>query len=123
MMSRIIDGGVSNGQGKKRMTDRDRDREKSMKIRIIGVTLGALLFALCDSASAQQSKKVPRIGYIISAPLSASANRIEPFRQGLRELGYAEGKSIVIEYRYADGNRDRQRALASASQGGRHRGL
>ena len=41
--------------------------------------------------------KVPRIGYLTATSLSANAARIEAFRQGLRELGYVEGKNIVIE--------------------------
>src|SRR5262245_58997069 len=63
-------------------------------------------------AQEQQPTKVPRIGYLAGASLSAMADRVEAFRQGLRELGYVEGKNIVIEWRAADGNRDRQRALA-----------
>src|SRR5438034_5464330 len=57
-------------------------------------------------AEAQQPKKVPRIGYLDAVSLSASAGRIEAFRQGLRELGYIEGKNIVIEYRFAEGKLD-----------------
>ena len=73
--------------------------------------LAALLFGL-GSSEAQQAK-IPRIGYLISAPLSASANRIRPFRQGLHELGYVEGKNILIDWRSAEGNRERQRVLAT----------
>jgi putative ABC transport system substrate-binding protein len=50
-------------------------------------------------------KKIPRIGYLGAASLSAVAARTEAFRQGLRELGYVEGKNIVIEYRWAEGKR------------------
>jgi ABC-type uncharacterized transport system substrate-binding protein len=50
-------------------------------------------------AQAQQPKKVARIGYLSVGPLSANPARIEAFRQGLRELGYVEGKNISIEYR------------------------
>lgn len=53
----------------------------------------AALLSSFGSTEAQQAK-IPRIGYLISAPLSASANRIAPFRQGLRDLGYLEGKKI-----------------------------
>jgi putative tryptophan/tyrosine transport system substrate-binding protein len=73
----------------------------------------ALLFALCVSAEAQQPTKVPRIGHIAAASLSAVAARTEAFRQGMRELGYVEGKNIVIEYRSAEGNPDRLPVLAA----------
>jgi putative ABC transport system substrate-binding protein len=53
-------------------------------------------------AQAQQPKKVPRIGFLSGSSPSSVAARLEAFRQGLRELGYVEGKNIVIEYRYAD---------------------
>ena len=64
-------------------------------------------------AEAQQPTKIPRIGYLTAASLSAIAARIEAFRQGLRELGYVEGKNIVIEWRYAEGKLDRLPALAA----------
>ena len=84
-----------------------------MKKKIGGLMLGTLLFALCFPASAQQPKKVPRIGYLIVAFPSTSPPRTEAFRQGLRELGYVEGKNIVIEYRYAEGKADRLAGLAA----------
>ena len=64
-------------------------------------------------AQAQQPTKVPRIGFLHGASASAIAARIEAFRQGLRELGYVEGKNIVIEWRYAEGKLDRLPALAA----------
>jgi putative ABC transport system substrate-binding protein len=63
-------------------------------------------------AEAQQPKKVPRIGYLAGASHAAIAFRLEAFRQGLRELGYLEGKNIGIEYRYSEGNFRRQKELA-----------
>jgi putative ABC transport system substrate-binding protein len=75
--------------------------------------LSAVLFALSDSASAQQPKKVPQIGYLHGAPASSVAARSEAFREGLRELGYVEGKDILIEYRYAEGKVDRLPVLAA----------
>jgi putative tryptophan/tyrosine transport system substrate-binding protein len=74
----------------------------------------ALIFALCSSVEAQQSRKIPRIGFLVFVPFSSSLirQRIEAFRHGLRELGYVEGKNVVIEYRYAEGKLDRLRALA-----------
>jgi putative tryptophan/tyrosine transport system substrate-binding protein len=84
-----------------------------MKKKITGLTLGALLFAFSLSAEAQQPIKIPRIGYLGGASPSLAAARIEAFRQGLRELGYVEGKNVVIEYRYAEGKLDRLPALAA----------
>ena len=84
-----------------------------MNRKITVLTLCAMLLALCASAEAQQPTKIPRIGYLTNTSLSAGAANIESFRQGLRDLGYVEGKNIVIERRSGEGNRDRQRALAA----------
>ncbi|PYK49285.1 MAG: ABC transporter substrate-binding protein [Verrucomicrobia bacterium] len=64
-------------------------------------------------AEAQQPGKVPRIGFLASASPSVVSGRIEAFQQGLRELGYVEGKNIVIESRYAEGKLDRLPALVA----------
>jgi putative tryptophan/tyrosine transport system substrate-binding protein len=80
---------------------------------VLFLTLSALLFALCSSALAQQPTKVPRIGYLTGASPSSMSARTEAFRQGLRELGYVEGKNIVIEWRFAEGKLDRLPALAA----------
>ena len=72
-----------------------------------------IVVALCIPAEAQQAKKVPRIGYLSGTSSSATLARVEAFRQGLRELGYVEGKNIVIEYRWAEGNSDRLPRLAA----------
>src|SRR5262245_56423810 len=72
-----------------------------------------LLLAAGASADAQQPKKVPQIGYLSSTSPSAGSSRIEAFREGLRELGYIEGKNLVIEWRYAEGKLDRLPALAA----------
>ncbi len=64
-------------------------------------------------AQAQQPKKVPRVGYLAAVSLSAISARIEAFRQGLRELGYVEGKNIVIERRSAEEKPDRLPALVA----------
>jgi putative ABC transport system substrate-binding protein len=84
-----------------------------MRKTVISFSLTALFYALCFSAAAQQPTKVPRIGYLAGASRSAIAFRIEAFRQGLRELGYVEGKNITFEYRYAEGNFRRQKELAA----------
>ena len=64
-------------------------------------------------AQAQQPAKIPHIGILSTFSPSFVAARIEGFRQGLRELGYIEGKNIVIDWRSADGNNDRMSALAA----------
>jgi putative ABC transport system substrate-binding protein len=84
-----------------------------MSKNVIRLTLCALLFALCSSAEAQQPAKVPRVAYFSAGSASSQASRLEVFKQGLRDLGYAEGKEIVIEQRYADGKLDRVDALAT----------
>jgi putative ABC transport system substrate-binding protein len=84
-----------------------------MRKIVISFALAALFYALCAIADAQQPTKVPRIGYLSGTSLSTSPDRREAFRQGLRELGYVEGKNIVVEYRHADGKFDRLPALAA----------
>ena len=64
-------------------------------------------------AQAQQTTKIPRIGYLSGASRSTNAPRMESFRQGLSELGYVEGKNTIIEYRSAEGKFDRLPALAA----------
>jgi putative ABC transport system substrate-binding protein len=71
------------------------------------ILLGALIMASVHLAIAQEPKKIPQIGYQSGGSSSAAAPRIDAFRQGLRELGYTEGKNIGFEYRYAEGNLDR----------------
>jgi putative ABC transport system substrate-binding protein len=74
--------------------------------------LGGAAAAWPIAAMAQQPEKIPRIGYL--SPRSATLReRDESFRQGLRELGYVEGKNIVIEYRFAEGKFDRLPELAA----------
>src|SRR5262245_9236649 len=77
-----------------------------MKRKITVLTLCAMLFALRVSAEAQQPKKVPRIGYVSGSSPVTSDPRFDALRQGLRDLGYIEGKNILIEYRYAEGRQD-----------------
>jgi putative tryptophan/tyrosine transport system substrate-binding protein len=84
-----------------------------MTKQILGFVLSAMLFALGGSAQAQQPAKIPRIGFLVAVSPSAAAARTEAYRQGLRDLGYLEGKNIVIESRYAEGKLDRLPALAA----------
>ena len=85
-----------------------------MKKIIFGFALCVLLFALSFAAEAQQPKKVPRIGYVSGsgAPTNPGAD-VAAFRQGLRDLGYTEGKDILVEYRYAEGMSDRMPSLVA----------
>jgi len=78
-----------------------------MKAKIFVFALSALILATIHFAEAQQAGKVPRIGYLSGSSRSSMAPRTEAFRQGLRDLGYVEGKNIVIEWRLAEGNPDR----------------
>ena len=73
----------------------------------------SMLLALPFPARAQQPTKTPRLGFLSASSLSAVSARIEAFRQGLRELGYVEGKNIVIEWRSAEGQADRGPLLAA----------
>jgi len=79
-----------------------------------GLAFCTLLFALCLPVEAQQPGKIARIGFLtpISASDPQSVLRLDAFRQGLRDLGYVEGKNINIEYRYAEGRPERLPALA-----------
>jgi len=111
-----------------------REKTRREKIHFLALSsllpVTALLFGLCLSAEAQPPTKIPRIGYLNAATVqirqidsitheatsqrksfigaSSSRNpRTEALRQGLRELGYVEGKNIIIEYRYAEGKSER----------------
>jgi putative tryptophan/tyrosine transport system substrate-binding protein len=77
------------------------------KAGVLSILFVMVLLALAVVAQAQQPKKIPRIGFLIARSPSANAPRIEAFRQGLRELGYVEGKNIVIEWRFWEGKADR----------------
>jgi putative ABC transport system substrate-binding protein len=84
-----------------------------MKRIMTVITLCALLFALCFSASAQQPKKVSRIGYLSTFDPATESTRSEAIRLALRELGYIEGQNIAFENRYVDGKQDRAPDLAA----------
>jgi len=92
----------------------DNRKSKIENRKWLGIFAIAFTFAFGGVvATAQQPTKIPRIGYLTAASLSSVAARIEAFRQGLRELGYVEGKNIVIEWRSAEGKFDRLPALAA----------
>ena len=78
---------------------------------IIG--LAVLALSLPRDAGAQQTERIFRIGVLVNSSPSAYARRIEAFRQGLRDLGYVEGKNVALEYRWSEGKQDRVPELAA----------
>ena len=86
-----------------------KNRRRETMIRRINVCLLLTVLLLTVSpAQAQQAAKIPRIGYVdLGANPNDPGPKVEGFRQGLRGLGYIEGKNILTEYRFLDGNRDR----------------
>jgi putative tryptophan/tyrosine transport system substrate-binding protein len=74
---------------------------------------GATATILPLGARAQQAGKIPRIGFMGNSTAALEANLLGAFRAGLREHGYEEGRTIVIEYRWADGNYERFPALVA----------
>jgi ABC-type uncharacterized transport system substrate-binding protein len=84
-----------------------------MRKKFISLALSALLLALCVCADAQEPAKAWRIGVLVSSSASLNASRDDALRQGLREIGYVEGKNIIMEYRYAEGHLDRLSELAA----------
>jgi putative ABC transport system substrate-binding protein len=92
----------------------DNLKSKIQNRKLVGTVAFVVTFAMCgEMAQAQQPDKIPRIGLLIGSSPSANAARIEAFRQGLRELGYVEGKNFVIEFRSAEGKFDRLPDLAA----------
>ena len=88
-----------------------------MSGKILIWLLGTVLLIPAAPADAQQPAKIPRIGFLIASASSANSDRIAAFRQGLRELGYVEGKTIIVDYRYADGKLDRLPGLTAELMG------
>jgi putative ABC transport system substrate-binding protein len=93
--------------------NRHQALDNSEKIKRAVCALCVVGFALCSSAEAQQPTKMPRIGCLFNTSASAAALRVEAFRRGLRELGYVEGKNIVIDCHYSEGKPDRLHALVA----------
>jgi ABC-type uncharacterized transport system substrate-binding protein len=79
-----------------------------MTKKIILLALCSILFAPCSAVEAQQPTRIPRVGFVTSAGNPNSPGlRVEAFKRGLRELGYVEGKNILVEYRYIEGKTER----------------
>ena len=79
-----------------------------MNRKIVIRLLATVLLVAVAPTDAQQLAKIPRIGF-----LATRGDQVEAFRQGLRDLGYVEGKNILVEYRYLEGKRDRTPGLVA----------
>jgi putative ABC transport system substrate-binding protein len=84
-----------------------------MRKTVISFALTALFYAFCLPVWAQQPAKVPLIGYLSNTDPATDSDRAEGIRLALRDLGYIEGQTIAIEYRYAEGKVDRAPELAA----------
>ena len=92
-------------------SDNRKSATQNRKLAGFFAILAALVFGEAEAQA--QPAKVPRIGFLAGTKPAAVAARVAAFRQGLRELGYEEGKNIVVEYRYAEGKADREREFAA----------
>ena len=97
----------------RRAKSQNNTETKVMTREFFGFALGTLLLALCFPVEAQQPKKVSRIGYLSAGDTTSESTRSDAIRLALRERGYIEGQSIAIEYRYAEGKRERFPDLAA----------
>src|SRR5215472_13506173 len=84
-----------------------------MKKAAVPILVAVILLTVAVVTEAQQPTKVPRIGYLSSVDRPTDLPRAEGFRRGLRELGYIEGQTIAIEYRYAEERPEREPGLAA----------
>ena len=91
----------------------DINRKSAFRNLKSAILSGAMLFALCYSASAQQPGKIFRIGFLDNSTASGIAVLSEAFRQELRKLGWIEGKNIAIEYRFSELKAERLPELAA----------
>jgi putative ABC transport system substrate-binding protein len=93
----------------------DKGRRRSENRKWLRLAVIAFVLVMNGATAHAQQPRVRRIGFLsaVSSSTITISARIEAFRQGLRELGYVEGKNIVIDYRYAEGKRDRLKELAA----------
>jgi putative tryptophan/tyrosine transport system substrate-binding protein len=91
----------------------DNRKSKIQNPKWLGLSVIAFVLVVGGVVEAQQAGKVARIGYLSAQSASAEASRLDGFREALRDLGYEEGKTILVEYRFADGKFDRLRGLAA----------
>ena len=114
-MNRIFRLRLSVSQSDNRKSKTCTEQRRSIEnLKWLGLSVIVFALTVCGArAEAQQPTKVPRIGYLAGSALFSVSNRADAFRQGLRELGYVEGKNIVIEWRYAEGKLERVSELAA----------
>jgi putative tryptophan/tyrosine transport system substrate-binding protein len=84
-----------------------------MKRRSFIIRAGAALLAMQSPTARSQSGKTFRVGILDSVSVAQNAANLEAFRKGLRDLGYVEGRNVIIEYRSADGHAERFPELAA----------
>ena len=89
------------------------DNRKSKIQNLKWLVLVTLLLTTAPLADAQQTAKMPRIGFLLPGSTLFAAPLVDAFQQGLRELGWTEGHNITIERRYAEGKADRLQELTS----------
>jgi ABC-type uncharacterized transport system substrate-binding protein len=91
----------------------NRSKQAGMGIKALIVLLVGLILAFVHLAEAQQPKRIPLVGVLVAGSPTSMATRIKAFQQRLGQLGYIEGRNIVVEYHYAEGKYDRITAFAA----------
>src|SRR6266508_1664865 len=87
-------------------------RRRIQNLKWLGLSVIVFVFVVAGAvAQAQQPAKIPRIGFLGNSTPALEENLVGPFREGLRDLGYVEGRNVLIEYRWAEGKYDRFPAL------------
>jgi ABC-type uncharacterized transport system substrate-binding protein len=89
------------------------DTKVDSKAGVLGSILCAFLLVFCLPLHAQPQPKIRHIGFLSAASYASTQARIEAFRQELSALGYVDGKNVVIDWRFAEGNFQRLPALAT----------
>src|SRR5437879_4689620 len=106
------------GRRKKRILDRHfwiaRGGFVHKKLLLSVVIVFVFAMTLANRADAQQRGKIPRVGILLpSAPSTAADANLDAFREGLRNLGYVEGRNISLEYRWAENREDQYSPLVA----------